>query len=236
MKMLDDLRPDVRPLDPQWSAQTLAAILSEPVPVPVRQRPRRLAVAAVAALGVLGAGGAAVAGGWVPESILAAFEDLDEHSQEAFDVSGVRPIADFMIPDGTRYTVWRGMNAAGGSCEAIREDRPDNPDDGLSIGCFSGDSADRYEALRFGWVQLPEAEGQQQNPMYYLAYGESPSDDATSVEIVGDGTEVVLPIDPVTRGFGGNLPDYQASGGLPDLTFTFRDAAGNVVASESPWR
>jgi hypothetical protein len=39
---VDDLRPKVQPFDPEWSAETLAAIFAEPVAEPRTARPRRL--------------------------------------------------------------------------------------------------------------------------------------------------------------------------------------------------
>lgn len=238
MNTLESLRPQPQPLDPAWSATTLESILAEPVAhVPASRSRRRLAISAAVAAGLVGIGGVAYASGLVPDSVRAAFDDLDRHSGEDFDVSGIASIADFTLPDGTRYTVWRGTNASGGSCEAIREDRPGDEHDDFGVGCYFGDSADRYDQLKFGWAQLPERAGEPQNPMHYLAYGEATDAEARSVRIVGDGTAVTLPIDPVTGGFGGNLPGYVATEGtLPDLTFTFRDAAGRVLETQSPWQ
>ena len=182
-------------------------------------------------VGVLGAG-AAYAGGSVPQFVTDAFDRLDAQSGEAFDVTGEKPIADFAVPDGTRYTVWRGQSAAGGSCEAIQEDRPGTDHDDFGVGCFSGDSSDHYEQVSFGWVQLPEDEGGAQNPMYYLAYGQSPTAAATAVRIAGNGTDVTLPIDHVTGGFGGHLPGLVAPEvGSVDLTYSFLDADGTELAT-----
>jgi hypothetical protein len=57
-RFVDDLRPEVRPFDPEWSAETLAAILGEPVAEPRTVRPRRLVlitlpIAAALALAVV---------------------------------------------------------------------------------------------------------------------------------------------------------------------------------------
>ena len=234
MNTIEQLRPEPTQLDPEWSATTLASILATPTKATAptaRSRRVRIAAAGLVGAGVLGTG-AAYAGGLVPEFVTDAFDRFDAQSGEEFDVTGVKPIADFAVPDGARYTVWRGQNAAGGSCEAIQEDRPGTDDDNFGVGCFSGDSSDRYEQVSFGWVQLSEAEGQAQNPMYYLAYGESPTAAATTVRITGNGTDVTLPVDRFTGGFGGNLPGLVAPQvGIIDLTYSFLDADGTELAT-----
>lgn len=234
MNTIERLRPEPTPLDAEWSATTLASILATPTTATApasRGRRFRVVAAGLVGAGVLGTG-VAYAGGFVPQFVTDAFDRLDTQSGVEFDVTGVKPIADFTIPDGTRYTVWRGQNAAGGSCEAIQEDRPGTDNDNFHVGCFSGDTIDHYEQVSFGWSQLPETEGEPQNPMYYLAYGESPTASATSVRITGEGTDVTLPIDPTTGGFGGNLPGLVSPEvGLVDLAYSFLDANGVEVAS-----
>ncbi len=236
MNTIEQLRPEPRRLDPEWSATTLASILATPTKATAptaRSRRFRIVAAGLVGAGVLGTG-AAYAGGLVPQFVTDAFDRLDAQSGEQFDVTGVKPIADFVVPDGTRYTVWRGQNAAGGSCEAIQEDRPGTDNDNFGVGCFSGDSNDHYEEVSFGWTQLTEAEGEAQNPMYYLAYGESPTAAATTVRITGNGADVTLPIDHVTGGFGGNLPELVAPEvGIVDLTYSFRDADGTEIATRT---
>ena len=234
MNTTEQLRPEPPRLDPEWSASTLARILATPTQTAVtaaRRRRLRIAAAGLAGAGVLGAG-AAYASGSVPEFVTDAFDRLDAQSGEEFDVTGVRPIADFALLDGTRYTVWRGSSNAGGSCEAIQEDRPGTDDDDFRVGCFSGDSSDHYEQVSFGWVQLPEDEGEAQNPMHFLAYGESPTEAATTVRITGDGTDVTLPVDDLTGGFGGELSGLVApEAGIVDLTYSFLGADGTEVAT-----
>lgn len=197
-----------------------------------RRRQMRIATASLVAAAAVGSG-AAYAGGLVPQFVTDAFDRLDSSSPEKFDVSGTNKIANFTIPDGTRYTVWRGKNNAGGSCEAIKEDRPGDDQDNFHAGCFSSDSKSIYEQVTFNWVQLPEGEGVPQNPMYFVAYGEAPNREAASVRINGDGTDVTMPIDPATGGFGGNLPNFMPppDGMTAKLTFTFHDGGGQVVGT-----
>ncbi len=235
MNTIEQLRPEPTRLDPEWSATTLASILATPTraTAPTASSRRfRIAAAGLVGAGVLGAGAAAYAGGLVPQFVTDAFDRLDAQSGEEFDVTGVKPIADVAVPDGTRYTVWRGQNAAGGSCEAIQEDRPGTDDDNFNVGCFSGDSSNHYDQVSFGWVQLPEDEGEARNPLYYLAYGESPTAAATTVRITGNGTDVTLPVDRFTGGFGGNLFGLVAPEvGIVDLTYSFLDADGTELAT-----
>lgn len=247
MTTIERLRPQIRPLEEEWSAVTLAEILATPVDAQIATSARRRRRIRVAAAGLVGAGvlgsGAAYAGGMVPGFVTDAFQRLDGQAGEDFDVSGVKPIADFALPDGTRYTVWRGRNKDGGSCEAIREDRPGRVDDetGFGYGCNSGPSAAGYDQVSFGWVQ-EEDQGGVQAPMYFLAYGEAPVATATQVRITGIGmaakggsplpgnaTDVTLPVDRATRGFGGSLTGLKPAQ-WHILTYVFLDASGAEVA------
>jgi hypothetical protein len=195
-----------------------------------RPRRTRIALAGLAGVAVLGSG-AAVAAGIVPQFVTDAFDKLDASAPQEFDVTGIKPIADFALPDGTQYTVWRGRNNAGGSCEAIKEDRPGTEHDNLQANCFDGESKAHYEQVTFNQVQLPEEPGENQNPMYFVAYGEAPSTDAARVRVVGDGTDITMTVDPNTHGFGGNLPNLTPppDGQLVELDFTFVDAVGHQV-------
>lgn len=265
MTTIERLRPEIRPLDEEWSATTLARILAAPVDGPAagieaertRSRRRRMRIAAVGLVGagVLGSG-AAYAGGVVPGFVTDAFQRFDGEAGEEFDVSGIKPIADFTLPDGTRYTVWRGRSRDGWSCEAIREDRAGKRLDDFGYGCGTrqdvpsrsdvadspAEDAEDYERLSFGWVQEPERDGEPQRPMYFVAYGEAPVTTATRVRVTGYGTtgpqgepqagnstDVTLPVDRTTHGFGGNLTGLGRAQ-WHVLTYTFLDASGSEVA------
>lgn len=200
-------------------------------PAARRSKSRRLATASAFTVGALGLGGVAYAAGLVPQFVTDAFDTLDQTSPEAFDVTGIKPIADFALPDGTAVTVWRGKNAQGGSCEAVREDRKGEADDNFQASCFDGDSRGYYERLTFSQIQKQEAPGEAQHPMYFIAYGEAPSPDATQVRITGGGTDVTVPVDATTAGFGSYLTDLAppADGELVELTFTFVNAQGSTT-------
>lgn len=231
MNTIEDLRPEIIPLDADWSRTTLAGILAAPVATPARRTKHRGAAVAASVVGMMGIGGVAYATGLVPDFVTDAFDRLDATSPQPFDVSGITPISDFALPDGTQLTVWRGRNADGGSCEAVREERPGTEHDDFHASCFDGTDRSTYEALTFSQVQQPEAAGELQNPMYFVAYGEAPAAGARSVRITGDGASVTLPVDPATRGFGGHLTGLvpPPDGDLVHLTFSFLGADGQVV-------
>lgn len=197
-----------------------------------RSKSRRLATAASAfTVGALSLGGVAYATGLVPQFVTNAFNTLDGASSDAFDVTGIKPIAAFPLPDGTAVTVWRGKNDQGGSCEAVREDRKGEADDNFHASCFDGDSRGYYERITFSQIQKQEAPGESQHPMYFIAYGEAPSPDATRVHITGGGTDVTVPVDAMTAGFGSYLTGLvpPPDGQLAELTFTFVDAHGSTT-------
>jgi hypothetical protein len=193
---------------------------------------RRLATMAAAfSIGALGLGGVAYATGLVPQFVTDALGQLDAASPDAFDVTGIKPIADFVLPDGTAVTVWRGQNDRGGSCEAIRENRAGEDNDQFNASCFDGSDRDFYERITFSQIQQPEAAGAAQNAMYFIAYGEAPSREAAKVRITGNGTDVTVPVDTATTGFGGHLTGLvpPPDGHLVDLAFTFLDARGSTI-------
>lgn len=205
------------------------AVAQQPAP---RTRSRRLVTMASAfTVGALGLGGVAYAAGLVPEFVTDAFDELDAVSPDAFDVTGIKPIAAFDLPDGTAVTVWRGTNESGGSCEAIREDRAGEDEDQFGASCFDGSDRDFYERITFSQVQKPEAPGAAQNAMYFIAYGDAPSREATRVRIVGNGTDVTVPVDATTAGFGGHLTSLvpPPDGEVVELTLTFLDARGSTI-------
>jgi hypothetical protein len=197
-----------------------------------RTRSRRLAAMATTfTVGALGLGSVAYATGLVPQFVTDAFDELDEASPHTFDVTGIKPIADFTLPDGTAVTVWRGQNDLGGSCEAIRENRAGEDDDEFRASCFDGSDRAFYERITFSQIQRPEAPGEAQHAMYYIAYGEAPSPGATQVRITGDGTDMTVPVDATTAGFGSHLAGLvpPPDGQLVDLTFSFLDAQGSTI-------
>lgn len=245
MPIIDDLRPDVTPLDPAWSHQTLTAILQTPGEAPSPMRSRRLRAGLALTTGaIVLAGGGTYAGGWSPAFVTEAFSSLDRQDPGAFDVTGVKPIADFTLPDGTAIEVWRGQNKDGGSCEVLRRTRADeSPEPNPGASCFSGDSASHYETVSFGWSQEFDETDDPHGDVHFYAYGESPEASATAVRITGFGTDapggspqrgnqtaISLPVDPMTGGFGGTLPGLDPAA-WHVLNYEFTDAKGATVAT-----
>lgn len=149
------------------------------------------------------------------------------------DIGGIRPLTDIPLPDGTHFTVWRGLNSDGSMCQAELLDDGDSDADDVTTWCYVDESAGRIDDVSVAPVWAPETsstEGSQ--PKYFVSFGEAPSDKARTVHISGHDTDVVLDVDPVSGGFGGELTGLEMTpdGEKFELIFSFRDAANKEVA------
>lgn len=149
------------------------------------------------------------------------------------DIGGIRLLTDIPLPDGTHFTVWRGLNSDGSMCQAELLDDGDSDADDVTTWCYVDESAGRIDDVSVAPVWAPETsstEGSQ--PKYFVSFGEAPSDKARTVHISGHDTDVVLDVDPVSGGFGGELTvlEMTPDGEKFELIFSFRDAANKEVA------
>lgn len=224
MKTLEDLRPEIRPLDAAWSAATLEGIFAGEQPVPSKaRRPRRLVLIGSMVGGLFAAGGVAYAAGLVP-SIIA--NELDWISSS--EVSDVHEVASFTaVTDGkTRaFVIWRGTNQDGLSCTAVLEARGKfGPEFGGYCGDYPTDAwFDRAtESYKMGDAPPPAT---------YFVYGEPELPGITSVRVTGDGFDHSVAVDQTTGGYALAIPELGPGVRGHFATVEFLDAAGAVVAT-----
>ena len=242
LAVLEQFRPGPERLDPDWSQTTLASITSQRPGMAQRTGSRTPAMSmrkrlSLVGAGVLGAGvlgtSVAVAGGFVPQFVTEAFSNLDKTSPYDFDVSNIKPIADFTLPDNTEFKVWRGTNKDGSMCQAERQNVSNSDPEDVTVWCYVDESAGRFDQVDFTVIWPADVDDDKRiTPKYYVAYGQSPTPDASTVRITGHGTDLTLPIDPVTQGFGGTLPDLKMTpdGEKFELTYSFHDQSEKEVA------
>lgn len=227
MNTIEDLRPELRPLDPAWSASTLERILSDesrPGPSKARgARPRMIVLAGVGAAAVLGAGGVAYASGLVPSIIS---NELDWISSSS--VTDVHEVASFTATrDGhTRaFEIWRGTNEDGLSCTAVLEaEGKFGPEFGGYCGDYPTDAWFDRTTVSYQMGDVPP-------PATYFVYGEPTLPGVVSVRVVGDGFEHRTTVDPTTGGYAVAIPELGRSVSGHFATVELLDAAGNVVAT-----
>jgi hypothetical protein len=222
LQTIERLRPEPEALDPRWSAQVVGDILAQPT----RHRRRHGGrVAAGAAALVLATAGGAYAAGLIPEFIT---DGLNQVSTG--DVSSQKLLADVSLPDGRRVGIWAAKDEHGDRCRAIAEDwNGRNASPAAAFEC--GPNTPRVDALWSSGSSDPE---QGDPPAYLIVYGQSPSQSARSVHIVGNNIELRTPVDPSTGGFGTRIPiplQPITQAQAPMLTLNFLDRNGTAMAS-----
>lgn len=227
MNVLEQLRPEIQPLDPEWSTVTLQSILSSDNPSPRSsgRKGRRFALAGFTTAGILSIGGVAYATGLVPASITDFFGQT--HKAE---VTGVHEVASFTTTkSGTSHTfeIWRGTDADGLSCTAVLEAAAKGgPDFGGNCGDYPTDAwfnttSESWE----GTINDPAP------PLTYYVYGEPTLPGVTRVRVSGDGFEHSVAVDSVTGGYALAIPELDRGVRGHFATVEFLDANGSVLGT-----
>lgn len=236
---IEALRPPTEPLDAEWSAGALAAILADPPPR--RRSPRRLA-AGLACAAVL-AGGAAYAVGNLPAFIQEDVEAAAQHHGDSNLADRMAQIADLPLPDGGRFAAWRAVGDRV-VCEAQVDDwdGATTPADAGWAAVSCGADADRDSSPIRVVVTAGAPSREDAETWYPVLYGVTDTE-ASRVRIQGalnwSGRRVdrVLPVDPETRSFATVLPgrwrqqEYPVAAIEPasGLTISFLGVGGEVL-------
>lgn len=227
MNTIERLRPDARPLDAEWSASTLEAILSSQVPEsPHRNsKARRFALVGAATAAILGVGGVAYATGLVPDFIA---DELDWISSS--EISDVHEVASFSFDsDGeTRsFEIWRGTNDDGMSCTAVLEAEGNfGPEFGGNCGDNPTDAwFDRTSESYKGTINDAPP------PSTYFVYGEPEVASVTTVRVFGDGFDHSVAVDPATGGYAVAVPELGQGVSGNFATVEFLGTDGSVLGT-----
>lgn len=227
MNTIDQLRPEVRPLESEWSAATLTSILSTESPsmISARTMGRRLSLVGAATAGALGLSGVAYAAGLVPAAITDHFDWISPSA-----VSDVHEVASFSIESGGKtraLEIWRGTNASGQSCTAVLEAKGKfGPQFGGNCGDYPTDAwFDTTSEGYKGTIDDPPP------PITYFVYGEPTLAGVTSVRVVGHGFAHSAAVDPTTGGYAVAIPELARGVRGQFATVEFIDATGSVVGT-----
>ena len=222
MKTIDQLRPPVRPLDVEWSATTLEAILSSHAPTSSpSSKSRRVALVGAVAAAVIGVGGVAFATGLVPGFVT---DELDRISSS--DLSGVHEVASFSLDSNglnRSFEIWRGTNNDGMSCTAVLEAGGRfGPQFGGSCGDWPIDAwyDATSESSKIGEV-MPEST--------IFIFGEPEMTGVTDVRVFGEGFDHTVAVDPDTGGYAVAIPELPPAPRGHFATVTFLSADGSVL-------
>jgi len=224
MNTIERFRPELHPLNAEWSADTLETIFSSHDPSQPRRiaKGRRLALFGAATAGVFAVGGVAYATGLVPGLVT---DELDAVSPSG--VSNVHEVASFSTgSDGKTHTfeIWRGTNEDGQTCTAVLEARGNfGPEFGGSCGDYPTDAWFDATSVSYKINETPP-------PSTYFVYGEPALDGVETVRVSGEGFEHSVAIDPATGGYAVAIPELESVSGH-FATVEFIDADGTVVGT-----
>ncbi|KRC65606.1 hypothetical protein ASE12_13080 [Aeromicrobium sp. Root236] len=238
--IIERLAPGPAVPDPVWAQTTLQRIRASKVP---RRRRRRFIVTGVIAGAVLG-GSIATAQG-VPGRVL-----------ESIGLSAARPnlklstkpvkIADIHLSDGTRWQVWRALNDHRGSCLTAGDPGKMKLDPNDVLGSpgascnWLPDQSELPPGWKVGESDDPESNfarlgfyGDDERKGIPLVYGQVVQPEVKVVRVVGPDYVKTVKFDPVTGGFGAQLPFRLAhlkAGYLYDgVHVEFLDGDGDIV-------
>jgi len=226
MNTVERLRPEVRPLNAAWSADTLASILSshDPTPAARRIKRRHFAVVGAATAGVLSLGGVAYATELVP--LIA--RHFDRTWSES--VSNVHEVASFTTAkNGTTRTfeIWRGTDANGLNCTAVLEaTSKGGPDFSGNCGDYPTDAW--FNSTSESWKGTIN---DTPPPTTYYVYGEPTLTGVTTVRVVGDDFEHSVAVDATTGGYAVAIPELDRGISGHFATVEFLDANGAVLGT-----
>jgi hypothetical protein len=227
MNTIERLRPEIRPLDADWSVSTLESILSsENAPGdPARTRRRRLGLVGAWTAALLGIGGVSYATGLVPGFIA---DELDWISPGT--VSNIHEVASFSISTSGKtrsFVIWRGTNAAGQSCTAVLEPNGKfGPNFGGNCGDYPTDAW--FDTTREPYKGTIE---DTPPPATYFVYGEPALPGVTSVRVIGEGFAHTAAVDPATGGYAVAIPEFEGGVRGHFATVEFVDANGTIVGT-----
>lgn len=222
---LEQIRPTVEPVDATWSARTLHDITRAPAP---RPRHRRLRIAAVSTVALLGTGGVAYAAGVVPAFVT---QQLDWISPS--DVRHERRVASFSVPteeaDRT-FEIWRGENRAGQTCTVVHEA------DGRFGPTFDGACAEDPARAWFGWTAESSKVNEPMPAATLYVYGEPGDSHVRQVRVEAAGFTRTAEVDRTSGGYAVAIPEVTSDSwteraGQVVATVDFLDAKGLTLSS-----
>ncbi len=228
MKALEQLRPKARPLNAEWSTDTLETIFASHDPSPERRagKGRRFALISATAAAVLGVGGVAYAAGVVPAIITEHFAQTSSTS-----VTDVHELASFTTDkNGTirTFEIWRGTNTDGLSCIAVLEaSAKGGPDFGGNCGDYPTDAWFNTASESYTGT-IDDAPP----PAIYYVYGEPALPGVKSVRVVGDGFEHTAPLNDKTGGYAVAIPELDRGISGRFATVEFLDSNDSVIGTK----
>lgn len=227
MNTLEPLRPEIRPIDAEWSTETLETIFAsyDPAPKPRDAKGRRLVVVGATAAGILGLGGVAYATGVVPTMITDHFAQTSSAA-----VTDVHELASFTTAKGgtdRSFEIWRGTDVNGRSCTAVVEaDAKGGPDFSGNCGAYPTDAWFNTASQSYKG-SIDDAPP----PSIYYVYGEPTLPGVTEVRVTGDGFEHVTAVN-ATGGYAVAIPELDRGISGPFATVEFLDASDAVIGTK----
>lgn len=226
-ELLKALRPDL-PVDPVWADLALARVLATPR-LTARRRPRRRWLVGGAAAAVFAMGGAAYAGGLVPEVVTERLGSGDQsYAQQR--IGEVREVFSLTTDDGHVVHLFAAPNDAGGECWAQPYNlAPDAEPDDLAYACSLGPEGSIAGTAGDGVGLLPVDSANPAGPILFghRSAGFVLPDGVVDVRVTGPGFDRVLPVDG-PEGWAVVLPIRRIS---TSYNVTFRDGAGRALAT-----
>lgn len=218
--IIERLAPGPAVPDPVWAQTTLQRIRASKMP---RRRRRRFIVTGVIAGAVLGGGVAVAQSALAPDGVTHSIGRLQKDVGIQATTAPVM-IADIHLHDGTRWQVWRGFNDHGGACVAVADPSKGDIDEGDIFGSTSascswmpdeeqmrkmgmpaGSKADDWDEQKSDFARL-DFYGQDERKGLPVVYGQVVQPEVKAVRVVGPDYVKNVKIDPVTGGFGAELP------------------------------
>ena len=234
------LAPTPEPMEPEWSATTLASILADQPEAPRATAPwwrrtRRRAAALVAAGAITLTAGTAVAVGGPIDVVRDAILDFSNQPNTTGNGLGKlddpQLVAQFRLEDGGIFALWIATSSTGKVCYAS------------SDGVWNGEGTPTKSELEYGCggqVITPDAQHTQpltrpdQLGGFFkdtdgpIVYGVSPYPDAVKARVQGDGVDRTLPVRADSQGYGAAIPE---ASGTKAVTVTYLDESGHELGS-----
>lgn len=235
------LAPTPDPLEPGWSRETLARILTErPAPEhnprPWWRRTRRRLTAVIVAGVVALTAGTAVAVGGPGQVVKDALLDFSRQPNTSGNGLGrledPQLVAKFRTPRGV-FAFWVATSSNGGVCYADANGTWDG--DGvptkrqLDYGCGGTIIKPTDPNTTMELTRVDQVGGFFKDSDGPLIYGVSPYADAVQARVRGAGVDRTLPVRSDSHGFGSAIPEASRA---TAVTVTFLDGAGTPLGSK----
>ncbi len=233
------LAPTPEPMEPEWSAATLAGILADQPDTPRATAPwwcrtrRRTAALVAAAVVTLTAGTAVAVGGpidVVRDAILEFSNQPNTTGNGLGKLDDPELVAQFRTERGI-FAIWIAASSSGKVCYAS------------SDGSWDGEGVPTRGQLEYGCggeVITPDAQHSQpltrpdqlggffKDDAGPIIYGVSPYPAAVRARVQGVGVDRTLPVRADSHGYGAAIPE---ASGTPAVTVTYLDESGHELGS-----